>query len=535
MQSTILLVIWGAVAYGIFQIASRIIANRRHAEKAKEWKCQEPPHYPDCGFLGLKHLKYMQDADKKRLFPDMMVDRQRFMSELHGRECSTFTFSVLGQKMLFTSDPKNIQAMLATKFDDFGVGESRRGNMTVSIGDGIFVQDGKAWEHSRGLLRPNFVRDQVSDLDMEERHMKNLLKVLKTDSEGWTAITDIQTLFFRFTIDSATDFLFGDSVESQLAEADDVSLRPQNDRETSDEKSFSFNFDAAQRHLAARFRLGDMYWMHNPKDFKENNKIINDFIKRYVNIALKKRSEEKKVEEGHGDKKHYVFVEAIAEQTQDPEEIRGQLLNILLAGRDTTASLLSWLFHELLRHPEVFEKLRSTIIEEFGTFENPRNISFASLKGCQYLQNTLSETLRVWTTVPGNGRRTNKDTMLPRGGGPDGESPVYLRAQSDALYSTHVMHRRKDLWGEDADQFKPERFQGRRPGWEFLPFNGGPRICIGQQFALTEAAYVIVRLLQRFDRIDATGQEVEEVVTSNLTLTSAPGKNVHLRFHAAKE
>ena len=341
----------------------------------------------------------MLDADKKKLFPNMMVDRHQLMSKLHGRECSTFTFDVLGQRILFTSDPKNIQAMLATQFDDFDLGQLRRDNMIATVGDGIFVQDGKAWEHSRALLRPNFVRDQVSDLDLEERHVKNLLKVLKTGHDGWTAVTDIQTLFFRFTIDSATEFLFGESVGSQLADADDASLRPQGAATISYEKSFSANFDAAQKHLASRFRLGEMYWLHNPKAFKENNKIVNDFIKRYVDIALKKRSDEKHGDEKHGDEKHYFFVEAIAEQTQDPEDIRGQLLNILLAGRDTTASLLAWVFHELLRNPNVFEKLRSTIIEEFGTFEDPRDITFSSLKGCKYLQYCLNETLRVWTTV----------------------------------------------------------------------------------------------------------------------------------------
>lgn len=226
--------------------------------------------------------------------------------------------------------------------------------------------------------------------------------------------------------------------------------------------------------MAKRFRLADMYWMYNPKSYKENNKIVNDFVKHYVDLALKQgsSSQEKKAEEGHG---KYVFLEALAEQTRDPEELRAQLLNILLAGRDTTASLLSWLFHQLLRNPRVFAKLRSTVLDTFGTYDDPQNITFATLKGCQYLQYCLNETLRLWTVVPANSRRSNKPTTLPRGGGPDGKSPIYLKAQSEVNYPIHVMHRRKDLWGPDAEAFKPERFQGRRSGWEYLPFNGGPR------------------------------------------------------------
>lgn len=370
--------------------------------------------------------------------------------------------------------------MLATKFADFELGGVRAAIMGEYLGDGIFVQDGKKWEHSRAMLRPNFVRDQVSDLDMEERHVQNLMKILSVREDGWTSFTDIQTLFFRLTIDAATEFLFGESVDSQIAEVEHVDTnKPASQKQ--DERGFSVNFDQAQMHMAHKFRLVEFHWLHNPAEYKANGKIINDFVKHYVDLALRKGASEKHAEEGHGGKEKYVFLEALAEQTRDPVELRAQLLNILLAGRDTTSSLLSWCFHQLLRNPEVFTKLRETIVDTFGTYDDPQEITFASLKGCQYLQHTLSETLRLWTVVPGNARQSNKDTTLPRGGGPDGNAPVFIPARSSIEYSIHVMHRRKDLWGPDADEFKPERFVGRRPGWEFLPFNGGPRICKSKQ------------------------------------------------------
>lgn len=350
------------------------------------------------------------------------------------------------------------------------------------------------------------------------------------EADGWTSEVEMQTLFFRLTIDSATEFLFGESVNSQISE-----MPGADSGKGGIERAFARNFDEAQMHMARGFRLGDMWWLHNPKEFKANNKIVTDFVDYYVNLALRGNlNTEKKMEEGHRREK-YVLLEAVAQQTRDPDELRGQLLNILLAGRDTTASLLSWLFHSLLRNPQVYAKLRSTVIETFGTYEEPRDITFANLKGCQYLQYCLNEALRLWPVVPGNGRRSNKATTLPRGGGADGKSPVFLAPQTEVNYAVHVMHRRKDIWGPDADDFKPERFIGRRSGWEFLPFNGGPRICIGQQFALTEASYVVVRLLQRFDQIELPSHEIEDQVTSNLTLTSCPGRPVRLRLHFGKE
>jgi cytochrome P450 len=83
--------------------------------------------------------------------------------------------------------------------------------------------------------------------------------------------------------------------------------------------------------------------------------------------------------------------------------------------------------------------------------------------------------------VPSNTRLANKDTTLPVGGGPDGKSKVFVKKNQIIVYSVWVMHRRKDLYGEDAEEFRPERWETLRPGWEYLPFNGGPRICLGRK------------------------------------------------------
>jgi len=201
-------------------------------------------------------------------------------------------------------------------------------------------------------------------------------------------------------------------------------------------------------------------------------------------------------------------------------------------GRDTTAGLLGWTFYLLVRHPDIYDKLRGVILDQFGTYERPRDITFANLKSCTYLQHTLSEVLRLYSNVPLNSRRATKNTTLPRGGGPDGLSPVYVRKGKEVNYVVHAMHRRKDLWGPDADEFKPDRWVGRKPGWEFLPFNGGPRICLGQQFALTEAGYVIVRIMQKYDKI--VNEDHEPITRHAYSLTTAP-KEVLIRLHEARQ
>jgi len=122
---------------------------------------------------------------------------------------------------------------------------------------------------------------------------------------------------------------------------------------------------------------------------------------------LSKALREKGVQKGpigRAVKEKYIFLEALATQTQDPIELRSQLLHILLAGRDTTASLLGWLFFSLARDPARYKKLREIILEEFGTYERPLEISFSKLKSCQYLQHCNNEALRLYPVVPINGK-----------------------------------------------------------------------------------------------------------------------------------
>lgn len=137
------------------------------------------------------------------------------------------------------------------------------------------------------------------------------------------------------------------------------------------------------------------------------------------------------------------------------------------------------------------------------------------------------EALRTHPVVPGNSRIAIRDTVIPKGGGPDGDSPVLVKKGTVVLYSPWSMHRDKRWYGEDAEEYKPERWEKLRPGWEYLPFNGGPRICLGQQYALTEASYTTVRILQKFKNLESRdpGPWVEGLT---LTLASKNGCKVAL-------
>ncbi|CAJ2507308.1 Uu.00g084940.m01.CDS01 [Anthostomella pinea] len=116
-------------------------------------------------------------------------------------------------------------------------------------------------------------------------------------------------------------------------------------------------------------------------------------------------------------------------------------------------------------------------------------------------------------------------TTLPTGGGPDGKFPVFVKKGQAVAYCVYVMHRRKDIYGEDAEKFRTERWEGDElkniHNYAYLPFNGGPRVCLGQEFALLEASYTIVRLMQLFPKIEVPSTEPDTEIgheRQNLTL-----------------
>lgn len=343
---------------------------------------------------------------------------------------------------------------------------------------------------------------------------------LKVDSSGWTLSIDLAPIFFRLTMDTATEFLFGESVNSQRAHNPDHSLGlPPRDLRWS---KVGASFDRGTATLGTRGRLEDFYWLVNPKSFRKDIREIHKFADYCIDQAIKRR------QSGVKSQQKYIFMDQLLESVSDPVEVRSQLLNIFLAGRDTTAGLLGWTFWCLARDPRAYDKLRASIVESFGASEKEDTITFAGLKSCTYLQHVMNEVLRLYPSVPFNERQATKDTTLPRGGGPDGSAPVYITKHQTVSYSVFVMHRRKDLWGPDADDFNPDRWLGRKVGWEYLPFNGGPRICLGQQFALTEAGYVIARMVQRFEKIANTDPEGEPL--HQYTLTSSP-KNTFVKLY----
>lgn len=497
-------------------VAAKIVVLRlRQRYLAKKWNTE--PIY--------NHKSLLQT------FPEMINHKkdlrsgfllEKMFKRFEDQDCNTHLLSIptFEGTLIFTMNPENMKAMLLTQFNDFSIGV-RKQAFGPLLGNGIFASEGHHWKHSRTLLKPQFAREQVSHVKLLEPHVQMLAQHIRKNS----GFFDIQLLFHRFTLDAGTHFLFGESVWDLRDESIgyDSSLNQIEGRE-----AFSKGLTYVQSYVVRRLALFSFYWLANSEEFRQSVKDVHAYTNHFVNKALQLKPEEIEAHSREG----YTFLYELVKDTRDPVEIRDHLLNIMLAGRSTTASLLLSAISELSRNPEVWQKLRQEVIMHFGEGNSPEeidSITFESLKKCNYLKWVINETLRIYPPVSLNLREAVKDTTLPSGGGKDGEAPIFVSKGSVIIFLIYCVQRLKKHYGKDADVFRPERWADlAKIGWAFMPFGSGPRICLGQQFALTEALYVLVRLAQMFPTLEGDGSAYPPRKEANATLRYMDGVNVRM-------
>ncbi|KAJ3827534.1 cytochrome P450 [Lentinula raphanica] len=494
------------------QVAYEAVVKRVFAARMNAVLLPEPPFMEDPTPGGLLFLYGIIKESQDGYIGGELMNRLRTTG-------ATFNMRIFFQDRVVTLEPSHIKAMLATQFDDFEKGETTLAVMQPLLGTGVFANDGDLWKFHRSITRPFFSRDRITHFDIFDRHANEAIRKMKARfTEGYAA--DFQDVVSRFTLDSASEFLFGHDIgtlsdplpypffhSSHSASDDPTSAFGQ-----TFSARFSRSFNDAQTATSVRVRFGDMWplremWKDIPK---EKMKIVHGFLDPIIQQGIQRsKSAEEKVAIEEEDE---TVLDHLIKHTKDPIILRDEIMNLAVAGRDTTASLLTFTVYMLSQHPAILHKLRSEILTVVGASRQPTYDDFRDMK---YLRAVLNETLRLYPPVPFDMRQSNKHTTLP----PitPGGKPFFVPAWTRCIYSVFVMHRRTDLWGPDALTFDPDRFLDERvhkyltPNpFIFLPFNAGPRICLGQQlqlaivdqFAYNESSFFLVRLLQNFSNIE---------------------------------
>ncbi|KAK0549074.1 hypothetical protein OC846_004231 [Tilletia horrida] len=341
----------------------------------------------------------------------------------------------------------------------------------------IFVADGEVWKHARktashifsaGQFR-NWVQTVVHDELDKVVSILDQTTASKGSNKDPQGVIVLPELFFRYTLNSFSRMAFGTDIGCLTH---DVSC-------LSTPVPFAVAFDYAQlvineRILMPGFQFFEIFSSQGKK-MKQAISTIRTFAGQIIDQRLQAAREAKRqnalnpqsapTHEGGSisqlaKKDGKDLLDLFMETTDDREELLITVLNFLIAGRDTTAQLLSWFFYEMMANPEYVDGIRRELTEVLGDCPpEGYRLPYERMRDLPYTFACITEALRLHPSVPKNGKQCTKDTLLvPASPNPHNLPPLQVFKGEMIGWSDWVMARIPEVWGPDCEQYNPARF-----------------------------------------------------------------------------
>lgn len=405
-----------------------------------------------------------------------------WLAQMHKDRPKTFTTQFMGTRQIYTAEPENLKAMTALVWQDFGIAPLRRyKKYGMPFGDkGVNTVDGDDWVFSRFLIKPFFNRDVYTSTERIRPYVDHFLAILPPDGETFNTQPYLQ----RWFLDLTTDFIFGESM--------DALTYP-------DRARITWAMLDVLRGARMRIQMWKAVGLINWNWWLKAVSTVHEYVDEHITKAYEEIEERQtRLDQGLVVGPERVdLLWHMASNLADRTELRSQLCLLLVPNNDTTSIFISNCIWHLARRPDAWGKCRAEVLAH-----GDAPITFEALRGMKYVTGILNETHRLTPNNVTQVRMCLNDTSLPLGGGSDGKSPIYVRKGDMVQVTKTVIQRDKEYWGEDADEFRPERWANDKHFWNFVPFGGGPRRCPAQFMVQTESAYMIVRLAQTYRRIE---------------------------------
>jgi cytochrome P450 len=383
----------------------------------------------------------------------------------------------MGPKVLyFFNHPDHAKHVLADNPGNYhkglGLAQAKR-----ALGDGLLTSEGELWRKQRKVIQPVF----------QHRRVAEQAGVIAEEAAGLVA---------RLRAHQGGEPV--DVVREMTGLTLGVLGRTLLDTDLGAFRSLGQSFEAMQDQ--AMFEMVSMgavpMWLPLPHQLRFRKARRN--LQRIVDELVRQRGQRP-----DGDDALSRLIASTAREA-DPavgrQRMRDELVTLLLAGHETTASTLGWAFHLLDRHPEVREKVRAEAQEVLGD----RPPAYEDLHGLRYTSMVIEETMRLYPPV----------WMLSRLAQEADEVGGYrVPAGSDVLICPYTLHRHPDFWDQPA-RFDPERFDparaqdGRRPRYAYIPFGAGPRFCVGNHLGMMEAVFVVAMVARELRLAGVPGHAV---------------------------
>ncbi|KAI9643327.1 hypothetical protein NHQ30_007946 [Ciborinia camelliae] len=484
MFHIILSVFVGALSLLLYAITNQRITRTK---AARQHGCNIPFTYP--------HLDPIFGTDLKLQEIQQSLRHQSitFSANLHQKYGKTFEVINFGTSSLRSIDTENIQAVYSTNHADWGYEPSRLSVMGPFCGRGFITTDGETWQKARALLRPTFSKSNISDLNPYKVAVEQFLRSIPND--GRTTV-DLQPLLSNLYLETSLKFLIG------------ISPNTSDEEERKKAADFIKAFNASMIGMGLSFMIGPFKFLVPKSLTSVAHRQVYDYIDLFIDKALKKTREEPANLQTPMQKS---LLEGLAKQTDDRIEIRQNVIQGMLAAQGTTYVLISNTLFLLSRSPNHYKRLREEV-QYLDLDASPR--LFDRLRDQDFLHNILrecklenpvrSKTLRMYPVFPIMNHVALRDTILPPRSGEDGKAPIYAPRGTTIYTNQYALHRDKTVFGRDVESFDPDRWNSINPTpWEYMPFGGGPRACVGQQKALAESAYTVAKIAQLYKRLES--------------------------------
>ncbi|MCE3051849.1 hypothetical protein HAX54_050984 [Datura stramonium] len=408
---------------------------------------------------------------------------------------------------LATVDPANVHYIMSQNFMNFPKGPKFKEFFDV-LGDGIFNSDMDLWKIQRKTTHSLITHQQFHKfLIKTSRHKveKGLIPVLDHVCHKGV-IVDLQDLFQRFTFDTTCTLVTGYDPGCVSIDFPDV--------------PFSKAMDDAEEAILVRHIMPEVIWrLQKLLRIGEEKKLIKAWetmdtvIGSYIS---KKRAELKTNQLKEEDAEGFDLLTFYLKEGQnlgvncDDRFLRDTILNLMIAGRDTTSSSLTWFIWLVTKNPQVEKKLReeiNSIIPEEEEHGKWRLFNVHELNKSVYLHGALCESLRLYPPVPIQHKEPLQEDTLPSG--------HKVHPKMKILFSLYAMGRMEFIWGKDCLEFKPERWISERgtikhePSYKFLTFNAGPRTCLGKEVAFTQMKVVAANIIHNYQVEVVEGHPIE--------------------------
>ena len=420
---------------------------------------------------------------------ELQDDPLHFFLSCHREFGEVVRLRIGPRRLLYlVSHPEAIRHILVTNRDNYTKGESwekqetdsnhpekdliRRGSLLSRrflLGDGLLTSEGSLWKRQRRTIHPVFVRSRLNEFgQIMQAQIQQMLSRWDQYSAQQSEF-DLDEEMARLGLDIIVRTLFGEEVS--LSEAERINQIFRRILHLTNARTNRM-FDVPER----RPQGGDVEFHGLVEELDEIIYVIiarrtksNDQGRDFLSLLLSARDDE----DG---------------QQMEERQVRDEVVTFFLAGHETTSSALSWTFYLLARHPEWEGAVQREVDRVIGSNRLPAVDDLQELR-CSH--RVIEESMRLYPPAWLIMRHTV------------GEDEIFgyrMPAGTDVIISPYVVHRHKQFW-KDPERFDPNRFQSTSASPDpflYLPFGGGPRVCVGRNFALMEAQLVLCSVVQRF-------------------------------------